>query len=370
MIRLRCFCLLLATALLIVFSAAAYAQDHAVPFSTDRWAFDPDKGALVEQDGRQSLRLSTTAATLKDVVFRDGVIEVDVSMPDDDRGFAYIQFRKKDERDSEIVYLRMHKSGQPDAVQYAPRYNAVTAWQLYHGEGYTAPATFSKDAWTRFKIDVRGSVARVYVGEADEPTMVIPDLKRGGEPGSIGLLATVADGIHFANFSYTPAREPTPMTPADPTPSNVLSRWELSKAFADGEIDLGTYPALSGGEAGWQAVVSEPSGMVNVSRYRSMRGRPTTILARSTIQANADAVRPLHVGYSDDVVIYLNGTPVYAGISGFRSRNPTYQGFVTADDVVYLDLKAGDNELLFVISEVFGGWGFMARLEEAVSGTR
>lgn len=348
---------------------AAYAQDGSVPFTTDRWDFDPGQGAFVEHGGRQSLRLSNTPATLKDVVFRDGSMEVDVSMPDDERGFAYIQFRKQDEREGEIVYLRMHKSGQPDAVQYAPRYNAVTAWQLYHGEGYTAPATFSKDAWTRFKIDVRGSEARIYVGEADEPVMVVPDLKRGGEPGRIGLLATVAAGVYFSNFRYTLAGASTPMTPQEPAPPNVVSRWELSRAFADGEIDLGAYPAVAKrGDAEWQAVESEASGLVNVSRYRSMPTRPSIVLARTTLRADRDQVKKLHVGYSDDVVIYLNEHPVYAGIRGFQSRNPTYQGFISADDVVYLNLKAGDNEVLFVLSEVFGGWGFMARLEEIGGG--
>ena len=77
------------------FSPAGHAQDGAVPFTTDRWDFDSSKGAIVQQGGQQSLRLSTTAATLKDVVFRDGIIEVDVSMPDDGSGFAYIQFRNQ-----------------------------------------------------------------------------------------------------------------------------------------------------------------------------------------------------------------------------------------------------------------------------------
>jgi hypothetical protein len=353
----------------IACSPATYAQDGPVPFTTDQWDFDPGKGAIVQHAGRQSLRLSNTPATLKDVVFRDGVVEVDVSMPDDDRGFAYIQFRKQDEREGEIVYLRMHKSGQSDALQYAPRHNAVTAWQLYHGEGYTALATFSKDAWTRFKIDVRGSEARIYVGEADEPAMVVPDLKRGGEPGAIGLLGSVADGVYFSNFRYTLAGAATPMTPPEPAPPDVLSRWELSRAFADGEVDLDAYPAVAHSEeAGWQAVQSEASGLVNVSRYRSMPTRPSIVLARTTLRAERDQLKKLHVGYSDDVVIYLNEQPVYAGISGYQSRNPTYQGFVTADDVVYLDLKAGDNEVLFVVSEVFGGWGFMARLEEIGGG--
>ncbi|MCH8961280.1 MAG: hypothetical protein IH820_08150 [Bacteroidetes bacterium] len=234
---------------MIVFGASAHAQDGSVPFSTERWDFDPSKGTIVEQDGQQSLRLSTTAATLKDVVFRDG--------------------------------------------------------------------------------------------------------------------------IYFANFRYTPAEESTPLLPQEPTPSNVLSRWELSKAFTAEEIDTGAYPAVArSGEAGWQAVRSEASGMVNISRYRSRPARPSIVLARTTLRSTSDQIKKMHFGYSDDVVVYLNEKPLYARIGGFRSRNPTYQGFVTPDDVVYLDLQAGDNEVLFVVSEVFGGWGFMAWLEDAVAGTQ
>ncbi len=368
MVIIRLFSLVL----IAVFTGAAFvgtaaAQNSTVPMGPDRWDYDPEKATVVQHLGRQSLRLSGTVATLKDVVFRDGTIEFEVSMPDD-RGFAYIQFRKQDERNAEIVYLRMHKSDQPDAIQYAPRYNAVTAWQLYHGEGYTAPVTFSKDAWTRFRVEVRGSEARVYIGETEEPTMVVPDLKRGGEAGGLGLLGTVSEGIYFSNFRYTLAEEATPLTALAPTPAGVLSRWELSKIYTPDEIDPGIYPEEQ--EAGWEAVTSEPSGLVNISAYRSMKGRPSIVLARTTLRADTDQVKKLHFGYSDDVVVYLNKKPVYAGISGFRSRNPTYQGFITADDVVYLDLKAGDNELLFVVSEVFGGWGVMGRLEEAYLGAR
>ena len=344
-----------------------YAQQGALPFSTDQWAFDSSKGTILTYQGRQSLRLSTTPATLKDVVFRDGIIEVDVSMPDE-RGFAYIQFRKHDEQNGEVVYLRMHKSGSPDAIQYAPRYNGVTAWQLYHGEGYTAPATFSKDAWTRFKIEVRGSEARVFVGEAETPAMVVSDLKRGGEPGSIGLLATVSEGIYFSNFSYTPFEAAAAMVPAQAAPPAVLSRWFLSKAYTADQVDLEAYPAAQHAETAWEPVQSEASGLVNISKYQSRAGRPSIVLARTTIRATADQLRALHFGYSDDVTVYLNKKPVFAGINGFRSRYPLHQGFVTADDVVYLDLKAGDNELLFVVSEVFGGWGFLARLDDALAG--
>ena len=110
--------------------------------------------------------------------------------------------------------------------------------------------------------------------------------------------------------------------------------------------------------------------MVNLSRYRNRPTRPSTVLARTTVRSTTDQLKKMHFGYSDDVVIYLNQKPVYAGIHGFRSRNPTYQGFVSADDIVYLDLKAGDNDLLFVVSEVFGGWVFMARIEDDLAGTQ
>jgi hypothetical protein len=36
---------------------------------------------------------------------------------------------------------------------------------------------------------------------------------------------------------------------------------------------------------------------------------------------------------------------------------------MTSDDAVYLPLRAGDNELLLAVAEVFGGWGLTARLE-------
>ena len=36
------------------------------------------------------------------------------------RSFVYVTFRMEDEQEYEELYLRPHKSGLPDAVQYAP----------------------------------------------------------------------------------------------------------------------------------------------------------------------------------------------------------------------------------------------------------
>ena len=87
----------------------------------------------------------------------------------------------------ENFYLRPHQSGNPDANQYTPVFGGVSAWQLYHGDGYAAPMTYPYGAWIPMKIVVSGDRAEIYV-DSDEPVLVVQDLKRDQAAGSIGLL--------------------------------------------------------------------------------------------------------------------------------------------------------------------------------------
>jgi hypothetical protein len=41
-----------------------------------------------------------------------------------------------------------------------------------------------------------------------------------------------------------------------------------------------------------------------------------------------------------------------------------YGGWISFNDAVYLNLKKGRNELVIVIAEDFGGWGFQAKLND------
>src|SRR5690349_24984471 len=85
------------------------------------------------------------AATVKDMDLRDGVLDMDVATPAK-RGFFGIQFRA-DSLDGEYVYLRQHKSGLPDAMQYTPVLNTGLNWQLYSGPGFTGAVDIPRDAW-------------------------------------------------------------------------------------------------------------------------------------------------------------------------------------------------------------------------------
>ena len=69
-------------------------------------------------------------------------------------------------------------------------------------------------------------------------------------------------------------------------------------------------------------------------------------------------------GYSDDVSIFLNGRLLFSGMSGYHSRDPSFLGLIGLFDAVPLHLRKGENELLLIVSETFGGWGFMGRTME------
>jgi len=92
-------------------------QALSVPADSPRWELQ-GKARAAEYQGRKCLSLDGGAAVLKDLEMRDGVVDVDVATPAS-RGFFGVQFRiANDGANAEWVYLRQHKSGLTDALQY------------------------------------------------------------------------------------------------------------------------------------------------------------------------------------------------------------------------------------------------------------
>src|SRR5882762_4456346 len=111
-------------------------QTLSVPADSPRWELQGQAKAA-EYQGRKCLLLDGGAAIVKDFEMRDGVIDVDIATPAN-RGFFGIQFRIANEgANLEWVYLRQHKSGLPDAMQYTPVLNTGLNWQIYNGPGFT-----------------------------------------------------------------------------------------------------------------------------------------------------------------------------------------------------------------------------------------
>jgi sugar lactone lactonase YvrE len=355
----KCFVILFGFILMSIFS---YGTDETVSFDSERWQLGPTS-RIEEFMGRKALTLTGTAF-LKDVEFENGVVEVDLAFKEG-TVFPTVIFRRQDEANYEEFYMRPHKSGQSDALQYTPVFNGLSAWQLYYGEGCTNTWTFSTNEWIHIKLEIAGTQARVFIGENKSPALVINDLKHGRTKGGLGLKVTGPIGLaYFADFKYRDddSLEFEPPITTE-TPFGMITEWELSQAFEYNLLDLESYPSqhiLKKVE--WKSVVSEPSGLVNVSRYvRKGPVVPGIVLARTMISADRERLIELQFGYSDLVSIFLNGRLLFWGNSVYQSRDPSFQGRVSLFDSLFLPIKKGDNELLLLLAESTGGWGFMCR---------
>jgi hypothetical protein len=109
-------------------------------------------------------------------------------------------WRIQDAANREEFYIRSHQAENPDANQYTPIFNGLSAWQLYHGEGFGAPVDYPFETWIPVKIVVSGDQAEVYIGDLEKPALFIDDLKRdAADERKWTVLETEATGL--ANLS-------------------------------------------------------------------------------------------------------------------------------------------------------------------------
>ena len=369
-----------ATALLLP-AMPMLGQTLAVPSDSPRWELEGE-AKPTEYQGRKCLMLDGGAATVKDFEMRDGVIDTDV-ITSAKRAFFGFDIRiDKDGRNYEEIYLRQHKSGLPDAMQYTPVLSTGRNWQLYNGPGFTAAIDIPKDVWFHLRLEVAGAQAKLYVKDMEKPALVMDDLKSGVQKGQIALY-DLTGATCYSNFEV----RTMPDAPWDrhlpPMPANTLTKWSLSASYDALVRDL-EHP-LSPSETAaiqWQDVEAEPPGFVPINRYRdsphprvtfqgdfSKRLEPQpgmkVVYARTSIDSDRDEVKKLEIGYSDDVSVFLNGKILYRGRSAQGFRDPGFLGIVNPEnDAVYLPLTKGKNELMLAVSEVGGGWGFICRLAE------
>jgi hypothetical protein len=366
----------------VLFEFAAVCQTPqtvSVPADSPRW--DLQQGARVtDYLGRKCLAIDGGAAVLKDFEIRDGVLDVDVATTAK-RGFFGFDVRiDKAGANYEEIYLRQHKSGLPDAMQYTPVLNTGRNWQLFNGPGFTGAVDIPRDEWFHLRLELAGAQAKLYVKDMNQPALVMSDLKSGVQKGQIALYV-LTGATYFSNFEV----RTTPDAPWErhlpPMPSNTLAHWTLSPDYDALARNLELPLTRAESDAiQWQEVEAEPPGFVVLYRYREAPHPMVTfqgdfakrlepqpgikvLYARTAIHSDRDQVKKLEIGYSDDVSVFLNGKILYRGRSAQGFRDPGFLGIMNPEnDAVYLPLKKGSNELMLAISELGGGWGFICRL--------
>lgn len=349
------------------------AAQESIGFDDPAWVIEGEGATIESYLGRPALRLRTGSARLPEVEFENGTIEFEFSSSGR-RSFVGVRFRMETERDSEYIYFRPHNAGQWDAMQYTPVDRGQTAWQLFSGEGYGAAVAIPPDRWIHVRVEVAGSRAEVFVDRSASPVLTVTDLKRGRSRGAVGLFSLFpgsGPGDHnptaFTGFSIIPRAVEASYNRRTPPPtgSGLIGSWSVHPPFSTPEKPMIEAPRDGIDPTQWFQVDSEASGIVNFATVASLPAGGGTILARVFIHSERPQVKKLNFGFSDRAVLFLNGAPLFSGDNTYRTRSPRYLGIMTVDhEAIYLSLQEGDNELLFAVSEAFGGWGVIARFED------
>jgi len=340
----------------------AISQTVKVPLTLDAWDTLGVNPVRETYKGKECFLLKSGTIVLKNAELRDGTIEADISFPQQ-RNFPGFAVRMQGLKNAELFYVRPHQSGNPDATQYTPVFNGSAAWQLYYGDGYGGAFPFRFNEWHHIKIELHGLQAEFYID--DTLVIKVKELLTGWKAGKIAVTAEGAP-LRVANVQYT-IKEGTPPTPI-PIPANgaggVVTKWQVSNVLKRNlfEKQFQLTPEVKN-QLSWTTQTSEPSGTINLARFGQWTDTANTMIAKLIIESAADQVKELTFGFSDFVTVYLNDKALYYGADNFMSRDYRFLGTIGYFDKLFLPLKKGTNELWFVVSENFGGWGVKAKFE-------
>jgi len=174
--------------------------------------------------GKQAVRLlsapdaanGSSYAIVKGVTFADGIIEVDLAgKPAANagpaaRGFTGIAFRLGQGK-YEYIYLRPTNGRADDQVRrnHSTQYSSHPDFDYARlrqesPEKYESYVDLEPGAWTHYKIEVEGAKARLFVHGADEPCLIVNDLKLETRQGGVALWVGPGTEAYFANLKITP----------------------------------------------------------------------------------------------------------------------------------------------------------------------
>ena len=189
---------------------------------------------VVTYRGRRAVHLTPSAAPgsadkavvaiVTGVDFGDGTIEVDVAgapragAPADSRGFIGVEFRLSEGgARGEVVYLRPTNGRADDQLRRnrSVQYESLPdfPWHRLRKESpgvYESYADLETGAWTKMRIVVSGTTARLFVNGADQPCLVVNGLKLGEARGPVALWSHVSTDGYFSNLRVESSR----MSPA------------------------------------------------------------------------------------------------------------------------------------------------------------
>jgi hypothetical protein len=196
--------------------------------STTKLALTNTQVQWVDYRGRRAIKLAPLPghehavneemqAVLVESDFKDGTIQLDVagarragySTAEDTsgfKGFIGVSFRVRGDT-AERIYIRPENSRLDNQLfrNRSTQYEADPdfPWDRLRDESpgvYESYVDLEPGAWTKLRIEVQGTKARLYVNDATEPCLIVNDLKLGDSHGRIALWTRVSSEAYFSNL--------------------------------------------------------------------------------------------------------------------------------------------------------------------------
>jgi hypothetical protein len=156
-------------------------------------------------------------AVVKDSSFRDGTIEVDLAgqpaagAGEGARGFIGIAFRLQADGRYEYIYLRPTNGRADDQVRrnHSTQYSAHPDFDFARSrkeapEKYESYVDLEPGVWTKYRIEIEGTKARLYVHGSPQPALIVNDLKHEPRAGRVALWVGPGTEGYFSNLKITP----------------------------------------------------------------------------------------------------------------------------------------------------------------------
>jgi hypothetical protein len=143
---------------------------------------------------------------------QDGVIEVELSgdvgpnASPEARGFVGVAFRVKG-NSFECFYLRPTNGRADDQVRrnHSTQYISMPGWpwqklRKEFPEKYESYVDLQPGEWTKVRIEVKGTTAKLFVHGAPQPVLIVSDLKQPLRSGPVGLWIGPGTVAHFRDL--------------------------------------------------------------------------------------------------------------------------------------------------------------------------
>ena len=161
-------------------------------------------------------------AVVKDVEFRNGILEVEVmghprkDAPPFAKGFIGIAFRLQSPGDGsyECVYLRPVNARSNDQLSrnHATQYSSHPdhGWRELREQSpgkYEAYVDIDMEQWTKMRIAVEGTRAKLFINGAEQPCLIVNDLKLGDRTGAVAIWSHSSTDAYVRNLRIQPASQ-------------------------------------------------------------------------------------------------------------------------------------------------------------------